>query len=52
LDIIAVRLHNHHEVALPLNIEQQLGFPFALLAQQGQRVYRELSRSFERDADA
>src|SRR4051812_11287437 len=51
-DIIAVRLHDDHEVAVTLHVEHNLGVAFALAANAVQRVHLQLARLRGGNADA
>src|SRR5581483_3302734 len=52
LDIIAFRLHHHHEIALPLDIEQHACFSFSFTAQRVQRIHGSLGRAIQRNTNA
>src|SRR5438552_3582097 len=52
LDIIASRFHDHHEITLPLHIEQHLGLALAFSEERMQGIDCRLSRVLQWNANA
>ena len=52
LDIIACRFHDHHEITLPLHIEQHLGLALALGEQRMQGIDGRLGCTLQWNANA
>src|ERR1700688_54085 len=50
--IIAFGFHHHHEIALPLHIEQHLGFALALVEQRVQGIDRAIVRAPQRNSNS